>query len=179
MAEPATKLPVETEAATSTAPAREGWGPLDTLRREVDRLFDDFGSPGWPFAPRRALAGRSELPWPAFEAWRMAPAVDLVEKDGEWELTAELPGLDETDIEISVANGALTLRGRKEQSKEEVRKEYHVSERRYGAFQRSFRLPEGVDADRIAATFGKGVLTLSLPKTAEAKMAKKIAVKPA
>jgi HSP20 family protein len=181
MAETATKLPIRTEKKSAAAPATkaESWAPFESLRQEVDRLFDEFRPFGWrsPFArPSRAL----ELAWPRFESWQVAPAMDLAETDGEYEITAELPGLDEKNIDIKLSNGTLTIKGEKSEEKEEKDKEYYLSERRYGSFQRSFQIPEGVDADKIAASFAKGVLTVKLPKTAEAKKgAKKIEVKAA
>jgi HSP20 family protein len=91
----------------------------------------------------------------------------------------ELPGLDEKDVEVKLANGSLTVKGEKKEDKEEREKDYYFSERRYGSFVRSFPLPEGVNADKIEASFAKGVLTIKLPKTAEAQAEKKIAVKAA
>ena len=106
--------------------------------------------------------------------------MDLVEKDGGYEITAELPGLAEDNVEVKVAGGVLTIRGEKREEKEEKDKQYHLAERRYGAFQRAFRIPPGVDPDRIEAAFAKGVLTVTLPKSAEAQSGEKtIAVKPA
>ncbi|TIO80260.1 MAG: Hsp20/alpha crystallin family protein [Mesorhizobium sp.] len=106
--------------------------------------------------------------------------MDLVEKANAYEITAELPGIDEKNIEIKLANNVLTIKGEKNEEKEEKEKDYYLSERRYGSFQRSFQLPEGVDADKIDASFAKGVLTVKLPKTAEARKAeKKITVKAA
>ncbi|TIT27253.1 MAG: Hsp20/alpha crystallin family protein, partial [Mesorhizobium sp.] len=100
--------------------------------------------------------------------------------DKEYEITVELPGIDEKNVEIKLANRILTLKGEKKEEKEEKDNDYYLSERRYGSFQRSFQLPEGVDADKIDATFAKGVLTVKLPKTAEAQKAeKKITVKAA
>jgi HSP20 family protein len=95
-------------------------------------------------------------------------------------VTAELPGMDEKSIEVKVAGGALTIKGEKQEEKEEKKKDYYLHERRFGSFERAFRIPEGVDADKIEASFKKGVLTVSLPKTAEAQKAeKKITVKAA
>ena len=112
--------------------------------------------------------------------WTVAPAMDLVEKEKEYEISAELPGIDEKNVEIKVANHMLTIKGEKTEEKEEKQKDYYLSERRFGSFQRSFALPEGVDADKIEANFVKGVLTVKLPKTAEAQKAeKKITVKAA
>jgi HSP20 family protein len=177
MAEAPKKMPVKTEKAAAPA-ASEDWSPLASLRREVDRLFDNFPSFGW-----RAPSARSvfDLELPALtRGWPVSPAMDLVEKDGEYEITAELPGIDEKNVEIKLANQMLTIKGEKEDSKEEKRKDYYLSERRYGSFQRSFQVPEGVDVDKIEANFAKGVLTVKLPKTAAAKKAeKKITVKAA
>ncbi|HRO11847.1 Hsp20/alpha crystallin family protein [Amaricoccus sp.] len=171
--------PAKTTASQteSGAPARreEIWSPLDTLRREIDRVFEDFRPGRWPMFGR--MPGL-DLAWPRAEGLRLAPATDLVEKNGGYEITAELPGLDEKDVEVKVANGALTIRGQKTETREESDKAYHLSERRYGSFQRSFPVPEDVDADRIEASFAKGVLTVTLPKS-PAKQAneKRISIK--
>lgn len=176
MAETSTKLPVKTEKS-ALAPMRD-WAPFESLRHEIDRLFDDFHPFGWRLpAARSALALES----PSQRAtWNMMPAFDVVEKDKEYEITAELPGIDEKDVEIKLSNHTLTIKGEKAESKEEKEKDYYLSERRYGSFQRSFQVPEAVDADKIDATFAKGVLTVRLPKTTEAQKAeKKITVKAA
>lgn len=179
MAEAATKLPVKSEK-NAPAPARsDNWmGPFESLRREIDRLFDDFHPFDFRLPSTRSLFGR-DLP-AVNSAWSVAPAMDLVEKANAYEITAELPGIDEKNIEIKLANNVLTIKGEKNEEKEEKEKDYYLSERRYGSFQRSFQLPEGVDADKIDASFAKGVLTVKLPKTAEARKAeKKITVKAA
>jgi HSP20 family protein len=109
-----------------------------------------------------------------------APAVDVAESEKAYEITAELPGMDEKNVEVKVANGVLAIKGEKNEEKQEEKKDYHLSERRYGSFQRSFRIPEGVDAEKIDANFSKGLLTVKLPKTAEAvKNEKKIEIKAA
>lgn len=170
-----TKLPI-TKKTSEPALAGEGWQPFETLRKEIDRLFDDFGGDFWR-RPFRPLAGL-ERAWPSRLA--ATPAVDVSETDKAYEITAELPGMDEKNVEVNLANGGLTIRGEKNEEKEEKEKDYYVSERRYGAFQRYFDLPDGVDAEKIAATFKNGVLKVTLPKTAEAqKPAKKIEVKSA
>lgn len=172
MAEP-TKLPVKKETR-STAAVPATWSPFETLRREIDQLFENFGLGAWPLT-------RSALPSDPLrdKGWSLAPAVDVVEKDKEYEVTAELPGLDEKDVEVKVANGTLTIKGEKRESREEREEDYFLSERRYGSFLRSFRVPEGVTANKIEATFGKGVLTVKLPKTAEAQAETTIPVKAA
>lgn len=177
MAEAATKLPVKTEK--KSAATTQQWSPFETLHREIDRLFDNFHPFGWRRTPRRSLFDL-ELEWPRPAIWEIAPAMDLAEKDNAYEISAELPGLDEKNIEIKLANGTLTIKGEKTEEKEEREKEYYLSERRFGSFHRSFRLPEGVDTDKIDAKFAKGVLTVTLPKSAEAKKnEKKISVKAA
>ena len=88
--------------------------------------------------------------------------------------------MTEKDIEVAVSGDMVTLKGEKRQEREDKTENYHISERSYGSFQRSFYIPDGVDRDKIAAEFSKGVLTLTLPKTAEAqKASKKIEVKAA
>src|SRR5262245_53565146 len=151
-------LQAETSRKEMTRPrGRSIWSPFHSLQRDVDRMFEDFGR-GWGLpSPRRWFGGLEDY------GWNMS-AVDVAEKDGVYEITAELPGVDENNIELSVANGVLTIRGEKSDEKEEYRKEYRLSERRFGSFQRSFALPDDADADKIEATFRKGVLTVSLPK---------------
>ena len=174
MAEIATKLPVK----KSTAPAKsEDWAPFESLRREIDQLFDDFRPFDWRL-PSRVLG--FEVPRIARSEWQVTYAMDLVEKDDVYEITAELPGLSEKNVDIKLSNHTLTIKGEKSEEKEDKKKDYYLSERRYGSFQRCFQLPESVDADRIDAQFAKGVLTVTLPKTADAKKAEKtIAVKAA
>ncbi len=178
MAEAATKLPVtKPSAENSTVPAKSEYlAPFENLRREIDRLFDDFHPFDWHL-PSRLL--RLEVPRMARAEWQVAPAMDVVEKNDAYEITAELPGLDDKDVEIKLANHTLIVKGEKSEEKEDKRKDYYMSERRYGSFQRSFRLPDGIDADKIAASFSKGVLTVKLPKTPAAKAEKKITVKAA
>ena len=102
----------------------------------------------------------------------------MSETDKAYEITAELPGIDEKNVEVSLADGGITIKGEKKEETEEKKKDYYVSERRYGSFDRYFTLPEGVDANKIEASFKNGVLKVTLPKTAEAqKPAKKIEVK--
>jgi HSP20 family molecular chaperone IbpA len=97
------------------------------------------------------------------------PATDIFETDDLLILTAELPGLEKKDVEISVDEGVLTLRGEKFEEKKEEDKKFHLYERAFGTFQRSFALPRGVDPAKITAEFDKGILKVLLPKTAEAK----------
>lgn len=154
----------------------QAWQPVMSLRREMDRLFDDF------FSRSMAPWGRGGDfdPFRSFETiWRpSAPAIDLVEREKEYVVTAELPGLDEKALEVKVAGNTLSIRGQKEEERKEERESYRMSERRYGSFQRTVRLPEDVDLDKIDARFAKGVLTVTLPKNEETlSKHKKIEVK--
>lgn len=109
-----------------------------------------------------------------------APAIDVTEDEKIYKITAELPGLDQKNLDVSVSGDMLTLKGEKHHEKEEKDKNHYLSERAYGSFQRTFALPESVDRDKIAAELSKGVLTITLPKTAEAqKPQKKIEIKAA
>ena len=176
MAEAESKLPVKSEKGT-VIPATPGWGAMESLHREIDRLFDAFDGGFWT-SPFRKSAFSVEPFWKRELTWAATPAVDIAESDKSYEITAELPGMDEKNIEVKLSNGSLTIRGEKQEEKEEKKKDYCVQERRFGSFERTFGLPEGVDRDKIEATFKKGVLTVKLPKTAEAQKAeKKITVK--
>ena len=176
MAEAATKLPVKTEAKETSPAAPRGWQALENLRQDVGRLFDNFPSTFWRSPFRSPLFDVGPL-WPRNQSWNAVPAVDIVEKDNAYEITAELPGMDEKNVEVTSSEGMLMIKGEKEESKEEKEKDYHLSERRYGSFRRTFSVPAGVDANKIEATFKKGVLTVTLPKSTDAqKKEKKIAV---
>jgi HSP20 family protein len=179
MVEVATKVPVKNDPKAGAQLPGE-WGAFDSLRRQVDRLFHDFER-GWDvWRPTGRSVFDLAPAWPTEMTWGTVPAVDVAEKDKAYEVTAELPGMDEKNVEVKVSNGVLTIKGEKKDEKEEKRKGYYYSERRFGSFQRSFRVPEGVDADKIEASFKNGVLTVNLPKTADAqKQEKKIAVKAA
>jgi HSP20 family protein len=109
-----------------------------------------------------------------------SPRLDLEEDEKKYVLSAELPGMDEKDIDLSIENQVLTIKGEKKEEKEEKTGNYHHVERHYGSFCRSFEIPEGVDLDKIEALFNKGVLKIDLPKTPQAqKVVKKIAVQAA
>ena len=97
------------------------------------------------------------------------PAIDMSEDEKAYKISAELPGIDAKDIDVSVSGNTLVLKGEKRQEKEEKDKNYYFSERAYGSFQRAFELPASVDRDKISADFSKGVLTITLPKTADAQ----------
>jgi HSP20 family protein len=96
-----------------------------------------------------------------------------VDKDDSYKLTDELPGEDENQVEISFSNGTLTIEGKKDESPDDTKQDHFVSERHYGDFHRTFRVPVGVDADKIEASFKNGVLSVTPPKTAEARRKQK------
>jgi HSP20 family protein len=133
------------------------WKPFEfgRLRKEMDLLWDSFleGRPG-----RRT---KSEGEW--------LPSLDVAETKSDLLVKAELPGMDPQDIEISLDEGVLTIKGEKKQEKEEKEEGYHLVERTYGSFTRSIRLPKDVQKDKINASFKNGVLKVVLPKSEEAK----------
>jgi HSP20 family protein len=149
-----------------------------SFRTEMDRMFDQFWR-GNLALPTLRQAFEPERLWRFAPSFGMAvPAVDLVEEDTDFRLTAEMPGMTEKDIDVTVSGDMVTIKGEKREEKKEKTKNYFFSERRYGSVQRSLALPAGVDRDKINAAFKNGVLTVTLPKTAEAvKQQKKIDVK--
>jgi HSP20 family protein len=171
------KSPVEVKkAAPVPAAAPDAWRHL---RAEMDQLFDRFAS-GWGLPSLRRMFEAE----PAVRYERSftmpSPAVDITEDDKAYKVTAELPGMSEKEIEVLISGDTLTLKGEKHQEKEQKEKNLYLSERSYGAFQRSFYLPEGVDRDKIAADFSKGVLSIAMPKTAKAvEQQRKVEVKSA
>lgn len=166
----------ETQEKASVSTAINPWAPMDTLHRQIDAVFDNFarGWPrGWGLDPFRDVA-TPRLP----AAIGAVPKVDVKESKDGYEISAELPGIDEKDVELTIDGNVLTLSGEKKAEREEKKDNYHWSERTYGSFRRSFTLPDGVNADKADAKFAKGVLTVTLPKTEEAKRQKrKIAIK--
>lgn len=174
MPEP-TRLPVKGDK--SSLP--QAWQPFESLRRDIDRLYDDFGV-GFLRTPFRRFASDLMPSWGREMTFAMAPAVDISDSENAYEVTAEMPGIDEKNIEVRVANGVLTIKGEKQDEKEEKKKDYYLRERSFGSFERAFQLPDGVDTDKIEANFKKGILTVTLPKRLEAqKAAKTINVKAA
>jgi HSP20 family protein len=137
------------------------------FQQEMNRLFDEFFR-GWGLAPLRGF----DEPWDAF-----SPRVNVVESDKEVTVSAELPGMDEKEIDVSLSHGVLTISGEKREEKEDKGKNYYRMERSYGSFQRSIPLSSEVDESRAEATFNKGVLTITLPKTAEAQARKRIPIR--
>jgi HSP20 family protein len=147
---------------------REGEDPFYAMQRDMDRFVEDF------FGSRFGLAPFGRL---AEQFGTFSPQVDVTESDQEIKVSAELPGLDEKDIEVSLGRGMLTISGEKKAEKEDKGENYYRMERSYGSFRRTIPLPSEVEADQVEATFKKGVLTITLPKTAEAQTRQRIAVK--
>lgn len=135
------------------------------LREEIDRLWQTaLANPWRPF--------RTVLPEPVF------PAMDVFEKDGKLQVHAELPGMTEKDIDISIDGDTMTISGEKTQTQEVNEKDYHRSERTYGSFSRQITLPAGADTDNVSAEFKNGVLQVVVPVSTP-QPAKKIEVKTA
>lgn len=156
-----------------------GWpAPLQSLRREIDRIFDEFDGSSWRSPLHNSLFDIRPT-WPRFASWS-SPAIDVVETPQAYEVTAELPGVEEKDIDVSISNGFLVIKGEKRKEHEENKKGYYTHERQFGSFERRFSVPEGINTAKIEATFKKGILIVTLPKTAETlKAEKKIAIKAA
>lgn len=176
MAEDNSKIPVSTDtmAPSGLRPRRR----LESLRQEIDRLFDDFGIATW-HSPFRSPFFDMDPFRRAKAAFSGMPAVDVTETEKGYKVVAELPGMDEKNIEVKIANGALTIKGEKQEETEEEKQDYYLRERSFGSFERTFPVPDGVDLDKVEAGFKKGVLSVTLPKTAEAQKAeKKITIKP-
>ncbi len=167
------EVPVEVKKAPPTQTnVPDVW---QSVRSEMDRLFDRFGT-GFGFPSLRRMF-EIEPAWRSSSSFS-TPAIDMSEDEKAYKISAELPGIEAKDIDVSVTGDMLVLKGEKRQQKEEKDKNYHFSERAYGSFQRAFELPRSVDRNKLAADFSKGGLTITLPKTAEAqKPVQKIEVK--
>ena len=142
--------------------------PLSMLREDIDRAFDRMFA-DWPRFG--GLMGRGFFDDDTFftKPSVAMPTVDVSEDDDSYTIEAELPGVDESDLEVTVRDDRLSLRGKKKSETEKKDKNVRMSERRYGSFERTFRLPDDVDASKIKAEFSNGLLNLTLPKSAKAK----------
>lgn len=159
--------------AAPAAPREAVKHPLITLREQMDRLFDDFMGDWRLPSPARELWDFETFPATLWRRGVVDVRFDVSESDQSVELTAELPGIDEKDIEVILSDGMLTVKGEKKAETETKERDYYLSERRYGSFTRSMRLPDTVDEDKIKASFDKGVLKVTMPKRPEAKAKKK------
>jgi HSP20 family protein len=138
---------------TAWHPASEFNQDFSLLQREIDRMFDRFKT------------GNSDDT--SLKTW--TPSVDIIEKENDFHIKVELPGVDKKDVKITVQDDVLIIKGEKKMESEKKGENYHRVERCYGAFQRSFSLPHTVAADKIDASYDNGILTISLPKVEEAK----------
>lgn len=167
--------------ARNSLPATQGnrnvVSPFDVLQNRIDRMFEDFSS-------NFRMPSLLSAPWPTMPSvfgdggFDVVPSLDLHETDDSITVAAELPGVEEKDIDISVADQMLTISGEKKSEYEHKEGDRYRSERSYGKFSRSISLPFDIDANKVEAKYDKGVLTLTIPKPAEAKMkTRKIAIK--
>jgi HSP20 family protein len=135
---------------------------IEKARSEMDRLWDTF------------LFGRPKTSGLAEEEWQ--PAMDVAETESEMVVNVEIPGMDPEDIDVSLSEGTLLIKGEKKPEAEEKEADYHLMERSYGTFIRSIPLPAGVQSDKISASYNNGILTIVLPKS-EGAQKKEIKVK--
>lgn len=157
---------VTTERPRNSEPSRSFFRhPLVSLQNEIDRAFGDFFE----------SFDMSKLP--ALSNGTMVPKADFSESDSGYELAVEMPGVPEKDLNVSVKNGVLTVKGEKKSETEEKKKDYYRAERSYGSYCRSITLPEDADEPKISARYADGVLRIAIPKSSEAKTkSQKIAI---
>lgn len=136
---------------------RDGERPVTSLQREMNHLFDDFLNRGW-------LAVE---PFRGMKDW--VPALDISETEEAVVVKAELPGLEQKDVEVTLSGDLLTIKGEKKEEKEEKSRHFHRVERSYGSFERNIQLPTDVKADKVKASFKNGVLVVELPKAEQTK----------
>ncbi len=181
----ATKEVTKKSEESRPAPAESGFesvfAPLMDLRHRMDTLFDDFIH-GWRVPSlthdHRRLDPFADLPSLSRLRGDLADVkFDVSDSEDAIEISAELPGIDEKDVDLSLSDGILTIKGEKKTESEEKKKDYYCRERQFGSFVRAFRVPDSVDEAKIKASFDNGVLEVSLPKRPEAKAkAKKISI---
>ena len=137
------------------------FGELTSLRREMDRLWENFFG---------------ERPLPKIWEREWAPSLEMSETKDNFVVKAEVPGIDAKDIDISLTGDVLTIKGEKRQEKEEKEEDYHLVERSYGSFSRSVRLPAEVESNKIKASYKNGILAITLPRSEKVK-AKEVKIK--
>jgi HSP20 family protein len=147
---------VMAEEKKSAPPAPRFSDPFSALRAEMDHLFDNFTFGRFPSLPRLTSHTGGE--------GVVMPSVDVHENDKQIVIEAELPGIEEKDVTVTVQDGVLTVKGEKKFESKEEKKDYHTMERRYGSFMRSMRLPDTADEENITASIDKGVLTVKVAK---------------
>ncbi|SMH46107.1 Hsp20/alpha crystallin family protein [Azospirillum agricola] len=175
-AKPQEEKPRQEVASTGTAAqqiAVHNRNPILALRDEFDRLFDEASSMLHLPWSRRAPFDLEPLLRTGLEGMAFAPPAEVDDRESEYRVTMELPGMDAQSIDLTVQNDFLSVKAEKREEKEEKGASRTFSERRYGLCARTFRLPADVDRDRIAASMKNGVLTLTLPKTASSQPARR------
>ncbi len=155
------KSPVEVPARGEVS----AFEPFENLRKQVDDLFTNF-TVSWPHFEM------PKIEWPMLTAPDTDSAIakfDLSENGKSVRVVADIPGVDEKNVEVLVRDGVLTIKGKKNSEREEEGENFYISERSFGSFSRAFRLPDGVDEQAVVASFDKGVLTVTLPKKSKTK----------
>lgn len=166
-------VPVQRGEAKGGFPETALQDPLIQLHREMNQLFDNtlrgFGLPSFSF----------EVPWSQFAApGLLRPQVNIGGNDKEYEISVEVPGVDEKDVKVEITGTTMTISGEKKQEKEEKDKNYYRMERSYGSFRRVLSLPEDANQDEVKAKFKNGVLTVTISRKAlPAPEVKKIEIK--
>jgi HSP20 family protein len=140
--------------------------PFLSLHREMNRLFDDVFRGGFG-GRQNELGGRGEA---------IMPNIDVSERENEVRICAELPGVKQEDVEVTLSEDVLTIRGEKKFERKDEKENYHFMERSYGTFQRSLRIPYSIDSDQVKAEFDNGVLTVTLPKAPQLERSRRIQV---
>lgn len=145
-----------------------GRNPFLSMQQELDKLTTEFGSFFTPI----------NLPTELKENFDLSPSIDIVEQKDSFKVVAEMPGMGKEDIKLCIVNGMLSIKGEKSTAKKDKGKDYVMREICYGSYHRNIALPEYVDIDKAEASFKKGMLWVTIPKTAEsAKKSKNIEVK--
>ena len=147
---------------------------VDNFRREMESMMSRFFGGTSQFSPLETAAQRTGFPSLDMTG-AVSPAIDITETDTAIELTAELPGLSEDDVEVELKDGRLTLSGQKNVT-HDGKGDLRISERSYGSFKRTMTLPDTVDIEKISAEFEKGVLHITMPKTEAQEPSRKIKV---
>jgi len=175
------KVKVKPENKTKDTKVKQKESLIPSLRHEIEdtvahvlESWPRFSS-GWHW-PEFDIPGKIDIPKPLISA-RNLPKVDFSEIDNGYELTAELPGMGEDDVECTLSGNMLTVKGEKQDVKEEEKKGYYLKERHYGSFMRNFTLPEDADTEKLEATVSDGVLRVFMPKCEKRPKTRKIEVR--
>ena len=161
---------IEVSKSNQPVPHRLG-DVFSSMRDEMDRMFERFEhGPRWPLALSRGNGGNGRQ--------FIVPELDVRDNGKQLMIEVDLPGIDEKDVTVTLANGLLTIKGERKAEHEESKDDFYLCERSYGAFERSLRLPDSIDESKVEARFDKGVLKVTALKRPEAvKAEKKIEIK--